>query len=215
MSIKPQAVIFDMDGVIFDTERIYFESCVEAAEKYKLESIERVCLDCVGTSSMREVFLEAYGKDFPFDAYSEEAGRISSGKLQNGYPMKEGAAELLDALMEHNIPAAVASSTATKAVVKALMKAGIIHCFRKIVGGDMVKNGKPDPEIFLTAAALLDVPPEGCLVIEDSPHGISAAHKAGMIPVFVPDLIQPDDKTRETAAAVLPSLKAVKDLLEL
>lgn len=215
MNILPKAVIFDMDGVIFNTEQVYLDSCVQAAKDLGKDNIREAFIGCIGVSEprTREILSDACGSGFDFEGFWKNARAIADEKLRDGYPLKSGAAELLRWLNDNNVPVALASSTATRSVVKALMKAGIIHYFSNIVGGDMVKKGKPDPEIYLTAAALLKTEPENCLVLEDSPAGIRAAHDAGMKVIMIPDLIEPDESIKAMTKAVLPSLDSVRSYL--
>lgn len=215
--LQPHAVIFDMDGVLFDTESIYLNSFIKAAEPYGLQNIRETALDFIGKSNENpgERLKSIYGNDFPVDAFLESAKRLTQEQLKNGYPIKPGAIELLHALTDHQIPLALASSTSTKMVIKALMRAELIHYFRHLVGGDMVQNSKPHPDIFLTAAALLRTAPQDCLVLEDSPAGVTAACSAGMSVIMISDLIMPDDTLKAKAAAVVSTLDQVIPLLKL
>lgn len=203
------AFIFDLDGVIFDSERAVFSEWKLLSEKYGFPNLEEPYMKCIGVNAAacRRIFLDYYGEDFPYDAYCEErhnnyVEKYGGGKL----PLKPGVRELLAALKRRGFPLAVASSTRAQTVARELRDAGLLDFFDDIVGGDMVRRSKPAPDIFLEAAGRLRVPPENCCVVEDSFNGIRAAFAAGMFPVMVPDMLPPDDEMREKAGLILSSL---------
>ena len=211
------AVIFDMDGVIFDTERVWIECWAPVGQAHGIRDIETVLRDeCVGitASAMKAILLETYGADFAYDQYVKEATAIFKARYGLTPPMKDGVKALLSFLREAGAPVALASSTGTKTIRAELEAAGLIDCFTVITGGEEVARSKPAPDIFQLAARRLDAPPGRCFVIEDSYNGIRAARAAGMRPIMVPDLLQPDDEMRAAAEAILPSLDAVRDYLE-
>jgi len=218
------AVLFDMDGVIFDSEQLYMRCWEQLEGEFDVPGIRDVLIRCIGVNSQRtrEIFLEAYGPDFPYDEAMAASFRKWKELLVDGrLPVKGGAPELLAALQGAGIPIAIASSTRTDVVRKELMDVDLWKYFDAVIGGDQVTASKPEPDIFLEAmgqlsqAACEDQPlvPGACIVIEDSFNGIRAAHAAGMRPVMVPDLLQPTEEIRGLAEAVLPDLYAVKTYL--
>lgn len=215
--MKFKAIIFDMDGVIFDSERISYLTWKELAEKNGFtENFDENYYKIIGTNRIksRQVFCDYYGADFPFDAYEEERQRLCRERYGQGrMPKKPGITELLRNLKENGVDAAVASSTYSDIVTTLMDEAGLGGYFRVIIGGNMITRSKPDPEIFLKAAELLKAAPSDCAVIEDSYNGIRAAHAAGMFPIMVPDMLAPTDEMREKAGIILPDLLAVKDFI--
>lgn len=210
------AVIFDMDGVIFDSERAVYAGWQELAQKYGFQKLEIPYRKCIGVNAAaaRQIFLDFYGEDFPYDAYCKEQSQNYHAKYDNGrLPMKKGVRELLTALKERGCKTAIASSTRTAVVTHQIEAAGLLGFFDCIVGGDMVGRSKPAPDIFLKAAERLNAPATGTYVIEDSYNGIWAASAAGMLPVMVPDMLPPDEEMKEMAAYILEDLFAVKELL--
>lgn len=210
------AVIFDMDGVIFDTERIWIECWSPVGKAHGIKNIETVLRDeCVGitAAAMKAALLKTYGADFPYDQYVKEASAVFHARYDHNLPMKPGVRTLLDFLRQAGLPVALASSTPTKTVRQELGDAGLLPYFSVIAGGEEVSRSKPAPDIFLLAAERLGTAPGLCFVIEDSFNGIRAAHAAGMRPIMVPDLLCPDAEMRETAEAILPSLAEVVDYL--
>ena len=204
-----KAVIFDMDGVIFDSERAISDLWIEYAKQINLENIEKAVYLCIGITdaATRQVFVDMYGEDFPYEEHKAVISKLFHEKYDGGrLPVKPGIGELLKYLWENNIPLALASSSKTINVRNQLQDAGFLQYFSVVIGGDTIKNSKPDPEIFLTAASKLGVEPADCFVIEDSYNGIRAAHNAGMHPLMVPDMLQPDGEIRELAEQVYPSL---------
>ena len=214
------AVIFDMDGVIFDTERLYIECCKAVADKYNMGDdarVEALCYRCIGLTNVmtRRKILDAYGEDFPIDDYCRDSSRIFAERFGDGKHMiKPGVHEIFAWLKQEGYRIALASSTRTDVLSGELDRAGLLQNFDVIVGGDQVTRSKPEPDIFLRAAELLEVRPEECIVIEDSFNGIRAASAAGMRPIMVPDLLEPDDEIRGKAEVVLDSLLDVIEYLE-
>lgn len=212
-----EAVVFDMDGVIFDSERAFRDCWVEFAKKYNLENIGEVYLRCTGvtTEGIRKILTDEYGADFPFDAYIKDTYALFHKRYDGGrLPMKEGVRELLSFLRESKKKIALASSTKTEMVKDELRDAGLIDYFDKIVGGDMVTRSKPEPDIFLRACEELGVTPDNAYAVEDSFNGIRSAHCGGLMPIMVPDLNEPDGEMKEKAVAILPTLFDVIDYLK-
>ncbi len=213
-----KAVVFDMDGVIFDSEAKVVECWVETAEKYGIKDIEKLCHMCLGTNSAetRRIALDFYGEDFPYDEYKAEMSALYHERYDGGrLPMKPYVRELLELLKAKGLRIALASSTRYQVVHDQLRDAGILDYFDKLVSGDMVSRSKPEPDIFLKACEELSVAPEYALAIEDSYNGIRSAYAAGMHPVMVPDLAPPTDEMRQLAEVILPSLKEVMELISL
>ena len=213
---QAKAVIFDMDGVIFDSEQCVIDCWKEVAERHDITGIEAVCLECIGTNDAltEKIVRSHYGEDFPYDTYRKEMSALYHERYDHGkLPKKPGVRELLETLQENGLPCAVASSTREAVVTAQLKDAGLYPFFRTVIGGDMVEHSKPHPEIFLKAAEALKTAPWECLVIEDSLMGIRAASAGGMIPVMVPDLVRPDQETERMVFAVKDSLLDVRSLL--
>lgn len=211
-----KAVIFDMDGIIFDSERLVLECWQKVALKYGIEDIDRTCRSCIGINRRASEinFRARYGDDFDYKKYRGEVTELFQAAARNGgLALKTGVHELLAYLKDCGIPAAVASSTNTETVVSELTQAGLSGYFKETAGGDNVKNSKPAPDIFLYAAERLGTAPEDCLVIEDSYNGIRAAASAGMHCIMVPDMLPPNEEMYAAADAVLGTLLEVKEYL--
>ena len=224
-------IIFDMDGVIFDTERMYLACCVPAAEKLGLDGIEKVSYECIGlteTESNKKL-LAFIGNEALLDEFNQEMYRIFMERYEaDGLPLKEGAAELLAYLKgagESGACAAVArtaiaSSTRSDIVEMELRDAGLLGYFDVIVGGEMAGASKPEPDIFLLAAERLGLAiedgkiAEKCFVIEDSFNGVRAAHAAGATVLMVPDLLKPTEEILALTDHVFDSLVDVQAWLE-
>lgn len=212
-----QAIVFDMDGVIFDTERLVIEFWKEVAKKHNIPNIEHTCIQCLGTNRVRtrEIFLENYGADFPFDLYRAEVTELFNTHYKGvPLPTKPGVRELLSYLQEQDIKVGLASSTAQHLVRDEIGTAGLLPYFQTLVCGDMVEHSKPAPDIFLKACEILNADPTKSIAIEDSFNGIRSAHCAGMTPIMVPDQVQPTDEIRTLAFHVMPSLLDVLNWLK-
>lgn len=205
-------VIFDMDGVIFDSERAYVDAYKKLAEKYGLGNVEQACIDSIGVTRelTKKIFFEHVGYEFDYDKYREE---VQQELNRTSFALKPGVYEIFGWLSEIGARVALASSTRREHVYPMLDGADLTKYFQAIVCGDMVGHSKPNPEIFLTAADKLGAKPEDCYIIEDSYNGIRAAHAAAAHPIMVPDIVQPDDEINGLAEIVLPSLLDVKEYL--
>ena len=216
MDTQIQAVLFDMDGVIFDSEIKVIECWKDIAEKYGFGDIETPCYEALGTTReiAREIMLAHYGADFPYDAYKDEMAALFHARYGEGrLPKKKGVEELLQFLHMHNLKVALASSTRREVVTQELRDGGLLDYFDAVICGDMVARSKPEPDIFLKACEVLGVAPEHAVGIEDSYNGMRALAAAGITAIMVPDLKQQTDEIRALAAEVLPDLLAVKAYL--
>ena len=164
--------------------------------------------------SGRRAFLERFGAGFPYDDMSAEVWREVEARLEHSVPLRPGLFELLDALRARNCKMAVASSTDSARVLHNLETAGVRGYFSAVIGGDQVTHSKPEPEIFLKAAAALDTPPGLCMVLEDSYNGVRAGAAAGCFTVMVPDMDPPTPEMERLAWAIVPGLTDVARLLE-
>ena len=214
------SVIFDMDGVIFDSEQACLACWREVGEKYGIREIEEVFTRCIGTNKnqTREIVETAYAKAFG-SGIADRLLADSSVLFHQNYddgrlPVKPGVREILEYLKEHDIRTAVASSTRKAVVEKELDEAGFLTYFDKIIGGDAVKISKPNPEIYLLACEELAVNPAETFAIEDSYNGIRSAYAAGMRPIMVPDMIPADEEMRGLSEVVCADLFAVREYLE-
>lgn len=217
-----KAVILDMDGLMLDTERYGEQFHRRALEERGIPFLEEVTAQITGRNhnQVRRILLESYGADYPFDEVRLRIGELWEQYLSDHpVPVKPGLFPLLEYLGEREIPAAVATSTSRSIALPRLEKAGIAPYLSALVFGDMVERSKPEPDIFLIAAEKLGVKPEEAMVLEDSPNGILAAHRAGMLPVMIPDLLPPDEELQkllyrrlERLDQVIPLLEEMKDL---
>ena len=199
------AVVFDMDGVLFDTERLCKDCWIALSKEYEIPNMEEVYALCIGVNvqATRQIVYENYGKDFPFEEYDKRASEMYNRYIaEHGVPVKDGVRETLEALAKAGVKIAVASSTRREKVLRLLASAGIDRYFTAVVGGDTVTHSKPHPEIFLKACEALGVTPEEAIAVEDSHNGIRSAHAAGMAPVMVPDLLPVTEEMRELSAYV-------------
>ena len=210
------AVVFDMDGVIFDSERAVMNCWMVLADKYGIENIEEPYLACTGTSmaKTKEIMLGVYGVSFPYDTYAKEASLMYHEKYDGGrLPMKKGVVELLTFLKESGKKIALASSTRRQTVINQLRDANILAFFDAVICGDMVARSKPAPDIFLKACEELGVQPERAYAIEDSYNGIRAAQAGNLRPIMVPDLLPKNEEMETLAETILDNLLDVMNYL--
>ena len=217
MRKQVQAVIFDMDGVIFDSERLVIECWEVIAAKHNISDIVEICMRVQGNNREEtgKRFKEKYGKEFPYETYKKEVTALFLERYGEGrLPLKPGVLEILKELKHRRLPLALASSTRSDIVIQELDDAHLLPYFDAILGGDMVSRSKPEPDIFLAAAAALQAEPKCCYVLEDSHNGIWAAYRAGMHPIMVPDMQQPTEEIRGIAEAVVENLLVALEYLQ-
>lgn len=211
-----KAVVFDMDGVIFDSEVKVIECWKVIAEKYNIPDIEEACLECLGTNQVvtKEKFLIRYGADFPYTEIKKEMSELFHSRYDKGrLPMKVGVVELLEFLKERGKKIALASSTRREVVTRELRDAGVLDYFDAVICGDMVSRSKPEPDIFLKACEELKVSPSDAYAIEDSYNGIRAASRGELRPIMVPDLAPATEEMEKLSEVILENLLEVKEYL--
>jgi HAD superfamily hydrolase (TIGR01509 family) len=208
-------VIFDMDGLLLDTERLTGIAVREGSRALGFEMPEAFYHSMIGVPAMEcaGMILRHFGPDYPILALEAEIRTRMMTLLAGGIPIKPGALELLDFIAARRWPKAVATSASRHVAALFLGGAGLVDRFDAIVTRDDVTRGKPDPEPFLTAAARLGIRPDACIVLEDAPAGIRAAHAAGTMPIMVPDAVQPDAEIRALCLAVAADLHEVRGFL--
>lgn len=209
---RPQAVIFDMDGLLLDSERVALASFEEAATALGAPWTRELGLSLVGRSARDcdGIIARAFGEAFPLESLRERFSEIYDAKVAAGsIPLKPWVRELLDWLEAARIPRAVATSTFRKRAEAKLARAHLLQRFDAMACGDEILRGKPAPDIYELAAQRVGVEPRDCLALEDSNVGIRAAVSASMRAVMVPDLLQPDADIRRYGVPIVPSLKEV------
>lgn len=212
--MKVNAVIFDMDGLLFDTEMVYYEATQMVANQMGFPYDKEFYLRFLGVSdeevwaNYHEIFAE-YGREtvqrFIDESFQETLTRFASGNVQ----LKPGVMELLDFLEEQDIPKVVASSNQRKVIELLLEKNNLLTRFDMIVSAENVKRAKPDPEIFLLAQQKLGTTKENTLILEDSQNGILAAEAAEIPVIMVPDLLEPSAELADKTVAVVSSLHEI------
>jgi HAD superfamily hydrolase (TIGR01509 family) len=207
-----KAFVFDMDGVIFDSEKAVIECWKKVAPLYGITDIEKHCNAALGltASETRKIFFERYGDGLPYDEMIGKRRILIRQMFDEGrVATKPGVTELLSYLKNNGYKVALASSTSQTWVRHELELAGLIGFFDELVCGDMVSRSKPEPDIFLEAVRRLGVLPEESVAVEDSYNGVRSAKSAGLFTVMVPDLLEPDDEMRKIADKITDSLNSV------
>lgn len=211
-----RAAIFDMDGLLFDTESIARWAWKQALKNHGYIMSDNLYMEVVGRdlSWRKKLLKKVYGETLPFESVTIE--RIAIGderELREGLPMKPGVLDLLQKLSGLGIIIGLATGTGRTRAIRRLTNAGINQYFTTIVTSEDVAEGKPAPDIFLEVSHRMNIPPAECMVFEDSCVGVKAAFAAGMCPIMVPDIEQPSPEISSLAYRVFNSLEQVQKLL--
>lgn len=212
-----RALIFDMDGLLFDTERLALSTWAEAGRSLGFELPEETIRGTIGLDHVltRSYYDRLFEGRFPFDQAAKRHSELFRSHIRaSGVPMKPGVREILGEARRIGLRVALGTSSRSVYAHAMLWLAGIEDWFHALVTRDLVQAGKPAPDIFLKAASLLEAAPADCLVFEDSINGIRAAQAASMRVIMVPDLIEPTAELRSTCFGVYPTLAEAADRLE-
>ena len=211
-----KAVIFDMDGLLLDTEKLLIRFWIQAANEagFPMTLEQALSIRSLHRSFAIPYLQGLFGETFDYVGIRSRRMELMSAYLsQNPLELKRGAVELLSFLNEKDIPAAVATATDYERTKEYLTKVGIFDSFRRIVCATMVARGKPEPDIYIYAAEQLGLKPEECIALEDSPNGVKSAASAGCRTIMIPDLTEPDEELSRLAFATARSLDGVIDII--
>lgn len=210
---KIRTVIFDMDGVLFDTEKVYLDVWTRVCEKYGYKMTKEIYCKVIATGreNVKRVFREEFGDNIPIEEMYKEKDTNLAIELEKCIPVKDGAYELLTYLKKKNYNLALATSASKERMEKQLNHAGFRGVFDETVSRDEVRETKPNPEIFLKAAKKLGVNPKDCIVIEDSLAGVKAAYRGNMTPIHVVDLKEADKEVKKYCYKSFSSLIEIKE----
>ncbi|MBQ8200753.1 MAG: HAD-IA family hydrolase [Clostridia bacterium] len=210
-----RAFIFDMDGLMFDTERVFIGAWDYAGEQMGLGKTGYMALKTLGmnTKACEQMWLDEFGEVDMAALWQHSRDYIDAYYSKYAVSAKPGLYDLLTYLRRKGYKLAVASSTNRPQVEKHLTNARVREYFNAVITGDMVDKSKPEPDIYLKACAALGEKPQDCYALEDSRNGLISAYKAGCKPIMVPDLWQPDDEVKKFILGPYDSLLEVRDWL--
>lgn len=217
--MKIKAVVFDMDGVIFDSEKLYRKHWMITGAEYGIpeDTMRELCNLIAGSTKERneKLMKSRFGENFDYMTFrGKTMSRMDQEILENGVELKPGVIELFDYLKDNGYLIGLATSTQRERAERNLTNAGILQYFDQIIYGGIVANGKPAPDIYLKACEDLGVEPSEAMGIEDSINGVKSSSAAGLYTVMVVDLIDPTEEIRPLAHNIFDSLFEVIDLLE-
>ena len=211
-----QGVVFDVDGVLFDTERLTNQTWLAVGKELGWPQIGEYYLEFVGQNrtDIHQKMLELFGPEFPKEEFMKTCSAYSQARMEReGVPMKPGVREILDFLKARNIPIALATSTGRERTLRRMELTGLGPYFSAIITGDQVVHSKPDPEIYQLACRALGTDPAQTIAVEDSRNGILSASQAGMKVIMVPDMIPPTPELDALLFRRCASLLEVRDFL--
>ena len=214
---KLKGAIFDMDGLLIDTEKLYLRYWKQSAADfgYDMRDEHVYAIRSLARKYSIPKLKGFFGEDFPTEEVRAHRTELINAHIaEHGIDLKKGLFELLDYLRDKGVRLAVATATPRERTLKYLEKIGAADRFDAVICGDMVTSGKPDPEIYLTAARELGMPPENCAAFEDSPNGLKAARAAGCQVIMISDMTQPQPEDEPFYDAVYSSLDEAKDFFE-
>ena len=210
-------IVFDMDGVLFDTERIAARAWRVVGPAYGLTDIDAAIRYCVGRDgrAMQDFLLATYGADFKAVEFALATKQSMQEIIDaEGLPLKPGAADILVHLWKNGWRIGLATSSSRRRAEQNLQVSGLAPYFNAVVTGDMVQRGKPEPDIYLLACRELGTPPESCYAVEDSPNGVRSASAAGLKTILVPDMVEISEEIEKLAFKTFVSLLDVKAYFE-
>ena len=213
----PEGVLFDMDGLLLDSERLARDAFVRACEDHGYAADLVTYQQCIGSTydKTRELIMAAYGEDFPYEAIDERWSHHYHARLAEGpVPVKDGALALLTHLKTRGTPMALVTSTRRATAEEKLEATGLIRFFRSLICGGETERGKPNPEPYLAGAARLELEPTRCWALEDSANGVRAAVSAGCTVYQVPDLVAPTAELEQLGHQIVETLHEVRSALE-
>lgn len=215
LSFVPEAVIFDMDGLMLDSERASLRSWSRGARELGLQIEDEYWLRLVGHSMVAcQAILRERMDQAQIEALLARCYALYHAEVEAGVPLRPGIHEILQMLAHYGVPCGVATSTRRPLAPHKLQIAGLLPYFKSITAGNDVEHPKPAPDIYLLAAQRLGADPTRCLALEDSPAGVTAALAAGLTVIQVPDLVVPDQALRARGHRIVASLHHARELLE-
>ena len=212
-----KGAIFDMDGLMIDTEKLYLKFWILSAKDfgYDMKPEHVYAIRSMARKYSIPKIKSFLGEDCPTEEIRAHRTELMRDYInEHGLEVKKGLFQLLDYLRDNGIKMAVATATPLSRTTEYLQKIGAAEYFSAVICGDMVETGKPAPDIYLTAAKELGLPPHECAAFEDSPNGIKAAHAAGCHPIMIPDMTPPDEEIKPMLAAVYDSLDMATEYFE-
>lgn len=216
IKMKIKAILFDMDGLVLDTEKLYTRFWQEAAKAfgYPMTKEQALGMRSLNRGAGADKLKSYFGPEVDYDEVRNKRIELMDAFVEtNGVTLKPGIHELLDFAKEQGLKTAITTSSPMERTLVYLGQVGLRESFDELVSGYMVEKGKPEPDIYLYAAEVLGVQPCECMVLEDSPAGILAAHRAGCVPVMIPDQDEPDEETAKLLFSCVERLDLVKELL--
>lgn len=212
-----KAIIFDMDGLMIDSERVTFEGYQEILKKMNLTMTEEFYITLLGkpVKGIYQRFYDVYGQDFPIESVIKDVHQYMAERFKNeGVPLKKGLVSLLTYLKDHDYKTIVATSSNRDRVDDILRSADIEKYFDDSICGDEVTKGKPNPEVFLKSCQKLGVKPDEAIVIEDSEAGIQASAAADIKVICIPDMKYPEEEFAKKTYKIFKDLDEVKDFFQ-
>ncbi|MGN1410910.1 MAG: HAD family hydrolase [Oscillospiraceae bacterium] len=210
--LKIKGVIFDMDGLMIDTEKLLVKYWCQACEEFGYKATPEMIYPMRSLCSKYSIpkFKETFGQDFDVPKIRSRRMELMNEHISKyGIEKKKGLDELLDFLKSNGIKTAVATATDYPRTEKYLKSVNVFDKLDNIVCATMVKVGKPEPYVYLQACEEIGLSPSDCIALEDSPNGILSAYRAGCKPIMIPDLTQPDDYTKSLLFDCVDSLDKV------
>lgn len=211
-----RGAIFDMDGTLFDTEKLYRKAWLDVAAEFGEEKNYELPTAISGSNLGEESFkvIRRFYPNIDAEAYLDRVLEEVRAAAERNLELMTGVEEILNFFQTAGVKMAVASSAPVEVIEKNLTRANLRGYFKVVVGGDKVVNGKPAPDIFLLAAKELNLPSSDCYVFEDSFNGIRSAAAAGTVAIMIPDTVQPTEEIKKLCAAIFPNLNEAKLAIE-